>query len=310
MTCKLCQTKPVITLISGRKLCKNDFIKYFEKKVFKTIAKYNLVDKNDRIAVAISGGKDSLTLLYLLNKFVSSRRNFELFALLIDEGIHNYRNKTIKDAKKFCKQYKIKLSIYSYKKEFGKTLDELTKLTDMVPCSICGVFRRYLLNKKARDLKATKLATGHNLDDEAQAILMNQFRNNLEINARMGPITGVIRDKKFIPRIKPLYLITEKEVMLYSYLKGFISEFTECPNSEFSFRGEIRDLLNNFEQKHPGTKYGIINSYLEMMPILKEKYRNSKTKLKECLNCKEPCSSDICKTCQLVEKLIKKKITV
>lgn len=308
MTCKLCEKKPVITLISGRKLCKNDFIKYFEKKVFKTISKYNLIEKNDKIAVAISGGKDSLTLLYLLNKIASTRKNIELFALLINEGIHNYRNKTIKDAKKFCKGYKIELKIYSYKKEFSKSLDELTKITNLVPCSICGVFRRYLLNKKARNLNATKLATGHNLDDEAQAILMNQFRNNVEINARMGPITGVIRDKKFIPRIKPLYFMAEKEVMLYAYIKGFSSEFTECPNSKFSYRGEIRDLLNGLEKKHPGTKYGIVNSYLEIMPLLKEKFKHDTNKIKECLNCGEPCSGNICKTCQLVKNLIKNKI--
>jgi tRNA-5-methyluridine54 2-sulfurtransferase len=309
MACSECEKKPVITLISGRKLCRSDFIKYFEKKVFKTIGKYKLIQNKDRIAVGISGGKDSLTVLYLLKKLNSKIKNIDLFAILIDEGIKGYRDKTIKDAKKFCKEHKIKLYIYSYKKEFSKSLDELTKTTDMIPCAMCGVFRRYLLNKHTRLLKATKLATGHNIDDEAQAVLMNQFRNNVALNARMGPITGIVKDKKFIPRIKPLYFMYEKEVMLYAYLKGFTTnDFVECPNARFSFRGEIRDYLNEFEKKHPGTKYGIINSFIETLPLLKQKYKQSGTKVKQCQNCGEPSSQDICKTCQLVEKLIKKPI--
>ncbi|MBI2670760.1 TIGR00269 family protein [Candidatus Woesearchaeota archaeon] len=312
MACQFCEKKPVITLISGRKLCRNDFIKYFEKKVFKTIFKYKLIEDNDRIAVGVSGGKDSLTLLHLLNKLNSRIKNFETFAILIDEGIKGYRDKTIVNAKKFCKEHNIQLKIYSYKEEFGKTLDQLTKTTDIIPCAMCGVFRRYLLNKKSRELKSTKLATGHNLDDEAQAVLMNQFRNNVQLNARMGPITGVIRNKAFIPRIKPLYFMAEKEVMLYAYLKGFTSsEFIECPHAKFSFRGEIRDLLNEFENKHPGTKYSIINSYIEVLPLLKDKYKFTNSRIKECLKCGEPCSGTVCKACELVEKLIKKnKITI
>ena len=309
MTCSECEKKPVITLISGRNLCRSDFIKYFEKKVFKTIGKYKLIQNKDRIAVGISGGKDSLTVLYLLKKLNSKIKNIDLFAILIDEGIKGYRDKTIKDAQKFCKEHKIKLYIYSYKKELGKSLDELTKTTDMIPCAMCGVFRRYLLNKHTRLLKATKLATGHNLDDEAQSVLMNQFRNNVALNARMGPITGVVKDIKFIPRIKPLYFMYEKEVMLYAYLKGFTTNnFAECPNARFSFRGEIRDYLNEFEKKHPGTKYGIINSFIETLPLLKQKYKQSGTKIKQCKNCGEPTSQDVCKSCQLIEQLIKKPV--
>lgn len=309
MTCIQCEHKPVITLISGRKLCKNDFIKYFEKKVNKTIGKYKLIQNNDKIAVGISGGKDSLTVLYLINKLSQKIRGLEIFAILIDEGIHGYREKTIVDAKKFCKQYNIKLNIFSYKKELGKTLDQIIKTNDIIPCSACGVFRRYLLNKHSRLLKATKLATGHNLDDEAQAVLMNQFRNNQEINARMGPITGIQKDKRFIPRVKPLYFMTEKEVMLYAYLKGFVSSnFIECPNARFSYRGEIRDYLNELESKHPGTKYSVINSFLEILPLLKEKYKGKESSINQCLHCGEPSTNNICKTCQLAQKLIKKKI--
>src|SRR3989344_3993738 len=185
MTCKFCLEKPVIQLPnSEKKLCKSCFIKYFERKVIKTINKYKLIEKNDHIVVAVSGGKDSLSLLYLLNKYCQKRNNkIKLSALQINEGIKGYRDSSIEDAKKFCKSQRIKLHIASYEKETGKTLDKVKKkYKDTIACSMCGILRRYLLNKYSRKMKATKLATGHNLDDEAQSIIMNQFRHNIALS--------------------------------------------------------------------------------------------------------------------------------
>ena len=171
MVCKKCSEKPVIKLTNSNiKLCKSCFIKYFERKAVKTINKYKLIEKEDNVIVAVSGGKDSLSLLHLLDKYSKKRNNnFLVAALLIDEGIKNYRDISIEDAKRFCKERKIKLHIASYKDETGKTLDDIKrKFKDTIACSMCGVMRRYLLNKSSRELKADKLATGHNLDDEAQ----------------------------------------------------------------------------------------------------------------------------------------------
>ncbi|HLC55626.1 MAG TPA: TIGR00269 family protein [Candidatus Nanoarchaeia archaeon] len=302
MTCKNCSIKPVYSQISGVKLCRSCFIKYFEKKVIKTIKKYNLIQNNDKIAVAVSGGKDSLSLLYLLDKYAKKYKNQKLIAILIDEGIETYRPKTIEDAKKLAKELDIELKIYSFKDEFSKPLDKILKELKENACSVCGTFRRYLLNKYARKLDVTKLATGHNLDDEAQSILMNQFKGNIEVSARLGPITGIIKDKKFIPRIKPLYFMTEKETAIYSYLKGFTSKFIECPNSYDSYRDEVRNLLNSLEVKYPGIKYSIVNSFLVTLPLLKDHYSKSR-KMEYCSKCNEPCSGTICKACRIIEKI-------
>lgn len=302
MTCKNCSINPVIKLPNSNiQLCKSCFIRYFEKKTLKTIRTYNLIEDNDKIALALSGGKDSLSLLYLLNKVQEKKRNIEVIAIAIDEGIKGYRDLTLKDAKDFCTKKNIPLKIYSYKKEFGLTLDDMTKKLNSSPCSICGVLRRYLLNKKARKLRVDKLATAHNLDDESQSILMNQIRNDLAVSARLGPITGIIKDPRFIPRIKPFYFLTEKEVATYAFLKDLLTNFVECPNAENSYRIETRDLLNALEQKHPGAKYGIVSSFIEILPSLKELYKDKE--ISSCKKCKEPCSSEICKTCQILEKL-------
>ena len=149
MPCKNCKIKPVIKLPNTNvSLCKSCFIKYFEKKVLKTIREYNLLNPNEKIGVAVSGGKDSLTTLYLINKLASTKMPLNVVAIAIDEGIHDYRSITLEDAKKFCNENNIDLHIVSYKKEFGYTLDEMLTKTKRNPCSICGVLIRYLLNKK------------------------------------------------------------------------------------------------------------------------------------------------------------------
>lgn len=300
--CKRCKTKPVIKLPnSGISLCKSCFLKYFERKVRKAIRVYEMFKKGDTIGVALSGGKDSMSLLHILNSIVKPQRKTKLIAILIDEGIKGYRNHTKKIAEKYCKENDIEFHVFSFEKELGYSLDKIVKKFNLIPCSMCGVFRRSLLNKCARKLKVTRLATGHNLDDESQSILMNQFRNNVSMSARLGPVTGVKDDKKFVRRIKPFYFLTEKETMTYAYLNGLASEFNECPYVRGSFRHEVRAMLNKFDGKYPATKYSIIKSFLEVLPLLKKNYK--KLAIKSCKSCKEPCSQDICQTCEYVKML-------
>ena len=296
-----CDEKPVIELYAGEKLCKNHFIDYFENKVFKTIRQFDLINKQENLGVALSGGKDSLTVLHILNKLSKQNPKIKINAIAIDEGIKGYRDKTLEKAKDFCDKNNIKLNIFSYEEEFGLTLDEMLKILDVKPCTICGIFRRYLLNKKSRELKLTKLATGHNLDDECQSILMNQLKNNIEASARLGPKVGIIHDDKFIQRIKPLYLCTEKEVTTYAFLSGLLDDFAECPNVSQSFRAQVRDMLNEMEQKFSGTKYSIVNSFLQILPLLKTQFKGHVVKI--CSKCNEPSANDVCNACIYLEKL-------
>lgn len=306
MTCHKCSEKSVIELQHGG-LCKNHFLSYFEDRVFKTINKYNLIGRKDKLCVAASGGKDSLTVLYLTKKFLEKNNipTDTLFALAVDEGIHNYRGKTLADLRTFCAEHRIRLEIVSYKDEFGHTLQEaypiVNKDTKKKPCNICGVWRRYSLNKYARKLGATKVITGHNLDDEAQAIVMNLFKANTSLAAHLGPISGVQAHDLFVQRVKPLYLCPEKEVKLYTVLKGFQVQFAECPYSQDGYRSQIQDMLNEFEAKYKGTKQGIINSFLDLLPALKEREMKSETRtVQECKECGEPAHGDICNSCKIM----------
>ncbi len=300
MPCKNCLKKPVITLPNSNvKLCASCFTRYFERKTFKTIAKYKMITEGDKIGVGVSGGKDSFSVLYLLNKLADKHRKVSVAVISINEGIKNYRD--LSNAAKYCKDNNIEYHTYSFKEEFGITLDKMAKKIDMNPCSICGVLRRFLLNTQARELKLTKLATGHNLDDEAQSILMNQFRGNLERSARLGPVTGILSDKRFVRRIKPFYFLTEKEVATYSFVKKFPVPYNECPYSVSSYRGDIRDMINEFTKKHQQTKHAIINSFLDMLPVMKKRY--SESKIKTCKVCQEPTSGEVCNVCKLLEMI-------
>jgi tRNA(Ile)-lysidine synthase TilS/MesJ len=173
---------------------------------------------DDRVCVAVSGGKDSMSLLYVLNK-----KKYNVTALAIDEGIGDYRDKTLKTMKNFCVKNKIPYKIVSFKKEFGKTLDKIMEQHKERPCTICGVFRRYLLNSRSCGFDV--LATGHNMDDEAQAILMNLIKTNISLFHRLGPVSGYIKSRKFTKRVKPFYFCLEKEIMVYSFLNNLNSEF-------------------------------------------------------------------------------------
>ncbi len=298
----------VYKLQNGKKLTKLEFIKYFEEKVFKTIRKFKLFELDDKIVVALSGGKDSITALYLTHKYLS-RKNLQknIKALLIDEGIDGYRPATIKFAERFTKNLGVELHIKSYKKDYGKTLDSSVEFlrekgSNISPCNICGTFRRNALNTGARELDATKVVTGHNIDDEGQNILLNIFKNNFKILARLGPYNGVVGDEKFIPRVKQIYLCTEKEVILYTILKGFDVGYDECPYSRGSFRDNLSEMLNKFEDEHKGVKNSVINFFLEIQDKLKEMYLDEEGRqVTHCSKCGEPSQREICNTCSMKE---------
>ena len=126
-------------------LCKTHFIEYFENKVKKTIKDFELIPKDQKLLVATSGGKDSVTCLYIMKKL-----GYNPEALIIDEGIRRYRADTLADLKTFCNSNKVKLTVVSFEAKFGYTLDKILEKFNFNPCTVCGVLRRFLLNKYSK----------------------------------------------------------------------------------------------------------------------------------------------------------------
>lgn len=324
--CEQCLKEAVIELAYGPQYyCKEHFEFLIEKRVKRTVRKYALLKKGEKLLVAMSGGKDSTVAAYLMQKIFGKTN--ELQALLIDEGITGYRDKALAFAEKSCREWKIPFTRVAFKEEFGITMQEIQKALKKEPalgttCSFCGVLRRQVMNKYAKKLKADKLVTGHNLDDETQSILMNVCDNKMELFVRQGAISGgknsekfPIQDlrfnkffhKKFIPRIKPLYEIPEIETLAFARFKELDFYAGECcPMKWQAKRNEYRRILNELEEKYPGTKHSAMQFYNS----IKEKINLARLKdfeLHSCKLCGEPSSREICKVCEKIEEIGKFK---
>lgn len=269
----------------GRYYCKSCLCTSVEKRFRKSATKF--IKSGDRVAVAFSGGKDSAVLLYLMHKFFS---HIEIFALTIDEGIKGYRDESIEIANKLTEKLGIEHHVVSFEANLGIKTDDIK--TDKY-CTYCGVFRRDLLNKAAQKLTATKVAVGHNLDDEAQSVIMNFFKGDLSKFSRLGESS---EGANFIQRVKPMRGISEKEIMLYAMLNAIPFYDGECPHSFNNMRRDVQTVINNLEEKYPGTKLQIVSFYDKIKPEQKN------IQINHCKICGATSSQAVCKSCELLEK--------
>ena len=273
-----------------------NFINDFENKILETIKQHKLLTKRDKILVAYSGGKDSGTLLYILKKY-----GFDVEALHINLHIKNFSEFCYEAVKKFCEKYNVKLYVVDFRKEFGGSICFLheslsRKGIKLKKCTLCGILRRNVINSIARKHGFTKVATGHNLDDEAQTFLMNLFKGNIWLSSKLGPKVGVIQHKNFVPRVKPLYFCKEKEIEKYAKAINFPCYFAVCPCAAFAYRRFLINLL----KKYNFNLENVVNFFLEIMPLLR---KNIKGKLYSCKICGEPSAKPICNFCQIIAKI-------
>ena len=302
--CDKCK-QPAVTLIrySGAHLCSEHFIEFVDRRVKKEIGKQCKLPENTKLAVALSGGKDSTLALYMIKNIFDRHRGFELAAITIDEGIDGYRPPSIKAAKKTCTELGIEHHITSFKERLGFTLDSIKPYVgELTPCTYCGVFRRFCLNSVAKELNATRLVMGHNLDDMAQSIIMNIFKGDPQKMARLGPHRHV--QPGLVPRLIPLRTIPEKESYLYAMLKKMKIYDGECPYAIYAQRGQFREMLARAEGATPGTRHAILSFYDQTVDAIAEKF--APAELNQCEQCGEPTNQKLCKTCILKNELLER----
>jgi uncharacterized protein (TIGR00269 family) len=293
---------------SGEKLCAKCFCGSIEDKVRATISKYEMFQHNDKIMVAVSGGKDSVTLLHILSKMEEDYPKASLQTVTVDEGIRGYRDEALKFAVKNCQKLGVEHTVTSFKDLFGVKLDELVKLIEektpekggLTPCSYCGVLRRRALNLAAREAGVDKLATAHNLDDETQTILLNMVHGDALRIARVKPYLSE-RHAKFVQRVKPLCEVPEKEIAFYAFLRRIQFQGVPCPYASTALRNDTRVMLNRMEERHAGIKFTLFRSAERIRPAL-EKIADE-AKLRECKYCGEPTVGDICRLCCMLREL-------
>jgi uncharacterized protein (TIGR00269 family) len=258
---------------------------------------------NDRIAVAVSGGKDSLSLLHILDKIESDFSESEIVVVVVDEGIERYRIESLEILEDNCKNLGLKYHIISFKELFGYDLDEIIKISrekkSLLPCSYCGVFRRRALNVISRKVKATKLVTAHNLDDEVQTMMLNLIRGDVTRIPRVKPVQDL--SKNFVQRVKPFCKVLEKEIALYAYFKKITFQTFPCPYSGTALRNDVRNMLNRLETKHPGTKFSIYRAFEKIQPAIK--FFSPSVEIRRCITCGEVTVNKICRPCQMLKDL-------
>ena len=283
----------------GVSLCKACFRDSVERRVRRTISHWKMFSPKDKIAVAVSGGKDSLTMLMILKKLSLRFPQTKLIAVTVDEGIAGYREEAVDLASEYCRKLGVDHEIVTFEGLYGSGLDDFLKARQerMTACSYCGVFRRKAINVAARRVGATKIATAHNLDDVVQTYLLNLFQGDVERFTRFSP---VLRDPRggFLPRVKPFCEVPEKEVALYGFTEGLEFQTASCPYMGEALRNELRTIMNRLELAHPGVLFSSYRAMTRLQGLAEPNVPSSE--LRACMSCGEPTTLDFCAACKMV----------
>ena len=282
---------------SGETLCAKCFSRSLQEKVAKTISKYSMIKHSDRIAVAVSGGKDSLSLLHIMN-MLCGKHGSSVCAITIDEGIEGYREESLDMVRKFASQLNVEHKILSYEELYGVGLEDslqLRKDRKMSSCAICGTFRRRAIDIAAERVGANVIATAHNLDDVLQTFIINILAGDVERIGWTYPEPVGYADG--LRKIKPFTEIYEHEIAFYALVNEIPFQGEECPHMNEGIRTEIREFLNRLEKEHAGIKYNAYNTMLKVAKRLKDSASKEHGK---CIFCGRDSTNEICSVCSMM----------
>ncbi len=296
MRCSSCASPAVIDQpYRGAHACADHFLASVEERVRREMHRQLPRFGRGTVAVALSGGKDSSVALALSHRYFRRRPTVRLVAVSVDEGIADYRPSTLRAAGSLAEQLGVEHHVVRAAEELGTTVDRTVgDLPGTVPCSYCGVWRRGLLNRAARDVGADALVLGFNLDDLAQTVLMNLVHGDLDRLVRMAPHR--IRQPGLVPRVAPLASVPEREVYLYARIRALPFDHRECPHAGRAARNFFRDLVWKLEEAQPGTRQSLLRTHdrlveqwLASVPVERPAV---------CRACGEPAAQDLCRACE------------
>ena len=306
MKCKKCSAKASVNMRQHRlALCKEHFLEWMPEQTERFIEKYNMFTHDEKILVAVSGGKDSLSLWDILLRLGYQADGFYI-GLGFDEGI-NYSHESQRLAEKFANEHNLKLHIVDIGKEYGQSIPVMTERSHRgygKPCAVCGLAKRHEMNRIARDLGYDVLATGHNLDDEAAVLFGNTLSWASDFLLRQGPVLP--SSKGLARKVKPLCRFYEREMTAYAIARGIEYIYEECPFAEGSQSIYYKEVLNQLETARPGTKLIFYLRFLEARKsgeLFIEK-NVEQAHMHPCTKCGQLTSApDMCSFCRMIEKV-------
>lgn len=287
MKCEYC-SREAIEIINGKAYCEEHFSKYFLGKVRGIIDKFNIKGK---IAVALSGGKDSAACLHALHSM-----GMEVKPFYINLRIPSYSEACEKKAAQLCDMLGYEMKVIDVA-EYGISLEKERK-----PCSTCGTVKRYLMNKFAFDEKCTCVATGHNLSD-AVTFAFNNLANVNILNFRGNkPYLEGKEEYRMVAKVKPLYWLKDKECMLYTIINNLPFAEEECPYSINAPTLKIKDWLHALEGEWPNIMVNLAKSFWRL-----EEMMEKKSNINICKKCGFASYGSICKFCKIRAKMEKQE---
>ncbi len=308
--CKLCKKKQAVIEVpsQGIKVCKDCYNTFFEKRIKKAIDSYKMLGKQEKVGVFLSGGKDSAVLLVVLKKLFPE---LNIQGIFINLGIRYYSNKAEEVVLELCKKLDVPLHIYNLPEKEGFRIDDFifTHFKNKI-CSVCGVIKRHLFSKIAKDLGLTIIATGHHLDDTVPTMLNLFFQGDFESIIKLEPVLKSLYPGQ-AKKIKPLYTTPEKEIFFYAVLNEIPVLSACCPHSDPTSIKRKKTLLEDLTKENKHIKYQLLSVFLKkFIPLVKnhpEYRKKSKSEVEFCKICGETTSSSekICSRCKRVGLLQK-----
>lgn len=296
MKCRVCGEPACISLKAyNTALCASDFISFLENRTYKTIKKYHLIEEGEKPIVAVSGGKDSLSIWSMLNKL-----GYPADAVYIHLGIGEYSDASLSKIIKMADMLKSKVYTFNVRSILGKGIYDLSRFMKRVPCSACGTIKRYAMNRICMDKGYTTLVTGHNIDDEASALFGNILYWKDEYLGKKNPFLEG-REGHLSKKVKPFFLCSEREIAAYAVLNNIDYIHDECPFSVGAKTLIYKGILNKLEESSPGTKLQFIKGYLKNFAV--QKRVESEIVDSFCTKCGYPTYGDLCNFCRVSERL-------
>ncbi len=305
MKCRKCGRKASVNMRQHKlALCQEHYLEWLPEQTERFIKKYEMFTHEAKILVAVSGGKDSLSLWDLLVRLGYQADGLYL-GLGIDGGI-GYSAESHRLVQKFANQYGLKLHVLDVEEEYGQPIPTLAAISTRGrgrPCAVCGLTKRHAMNRVARDLGYDVLATGHNLDDEVAVLFGNTLQWSMDYLVRQGPVLpgtpGLAR------KVKPLCRFYEREMTAYALLRGIEYIYEECPYAVGSTSIYYKEILNRLENDRPGAKLSFYLSFLEAREHgLLAGYRREGPELHSCPNCGQPTTAPgLCSFCRMLERV-------
>ena len=307
MRCRKCGLKATINMRQHKlALCREHFLEWLPEQVQRFIEKYRMFTYQDRILVAVSGGKDSLSLWDILWR-LGYQADGLYIGLGIDGGIQ-YSSESQRLAEKFGTEHNLKLHVVSVSQQYGESIPEMAARTTRgrgKPCAVCGLSKRHIMNRVAREEGYDVLATGHNLDDEAAVLFGNTLNWITGYLVRQGPVLEANRPG-LVRKVKPLCRIYEREMAAYAVLRGIDYIYEECPHAVGSKQIYYKELLNKLEADRPGAKLSFYLSFLQAKDngLFAPQADPDIPLLHTCPSCGQPTSAPgECAFCRMVTKV-------